>query len=262
MGLSTTIFGYFVIPKSYVNDLKKYVLFLKEKGYVREGSLYCVKHFSYFLNLNYLREIYDENKFVTPKNKDYRKDFELKFSMDYSKLPIIKDLSLLDFLILDRVRHFSITGFGFERREATLTQLKSDLLNEISYQKNLVQKLKEQLDLITKSQDLEKNFLNLLDGNLNVGFFLLKLKLQNIIKVSELLPTIFEGKKLSSLENFKEQVQMNVGSGSFDDIVILNEENIIKTVFKDLYPLFITSKSKFNEELNKLKVFYEFLKKS
>lgn len=259
-GLTGVVVGYFVLPNSYVNDLKNYITFLKERGYVREGSLFKMEKFNYFSNLNYLHELSEEGKFINSKSKHYRKDFELEFSMEYTKRSIIDTLSILDFLILDRARHISITGFSFERREATLTELKSDLLNEISHQRKIIRKLKEELEKFSQSDEISNQFLELLQNNQSLGFFVIKRRIFNILKICQLIPSIYENKKkISTIKEFKEIAQTSKNLGSFDDKLILNDNSSLKIVFNDILPLYLNNKNKFKSQIDNLNLFYEFL---
>ena len=59
-------------------------------------------------------------------------------------------------------------GFGFERRMDTLTKLKSDLINQIIIERNLIKDLKKVSERISTSKDLSKQFLNFLTSNKNI----------------------------------------------------------------------------------------------
>ncbi len=260
IGLTTAVFGYFVIPNSYVNDLKRYFINLKQRGYLKDGSIYRIEFFRNFLNLNYLKEFFGEGKFVTPNSKHYNNELELKFSLNYSDKTIFKNLSLLDFLLLDRVRHFSITGFGFERRTATLTQLKTDLLNEIFHQKKVVRKLRTQLDIIRKSEKIRTEFLNLLRRNQDLGFFLINKRISNVLKILRIIPKLKkEIFKINTIEDLKSILQRDKNFGTFDEKLVVNDIEALKLIYKDVLSLYTKNYDTFNEKLSHLTLFYEFL---
>ena len=80
----------------------------------------------------------------------------------------------MQFLIIDRIRFFSISGFGLEKRAKTLVTLKSDLIDEISTQRALIQNLKNNLNKFYISDYLRSEFLKFLNSFSNFGFFYIK----------------------------------------------------------------------------------------
>jgi hypothetical protein len=124
--------GYFVIPKIYVDDLKIYLEKFRDYGYALQIKLIILENVETFVNLNYFREYHDRKTIVNRNHKFYDNKYELDFSIAYAKEVVMHSLSLLDWLIIDRIRYVSQTGFNFERRAGALKLLKTDLINEIS----------------------------------------------------------------------------------------------------------------------------------
>ena len=257
LGLSIEVFGYMILPKVYNDDLQKCLKYLRKIGYIINYNIYSVEKYKHWVNLNYLKKEVDENQFVSPNNKIFRDDFILDFNLEYSNKEIKKKLELLDFFILDRVRGLSgFTGFGFERRESTISGLKTDLLNEISYETNKYKRFKEQVNIFQDSQILKKDFLEFLDLHKKEGFFLLLNKLNDTLKVLKIL----DDKNKKKWRNQKELISLALNNlTNFEDIIILKDKSIMKDFISNLIPLFLRSREQFKREIEKIELFYGFL---
>ena len=154
--------GFFLIPKRYFNDLQKFLTRCKEKGYVLQFRTNTFEINDGYSNLNYIREYHNKKTLVNKANKLYDKKYELHISMDYGQGEYTEKLSLLDWLIIDRIRWVSLTGFTFERRAGTLKHLKHDLANEVIVQRKLLNALKSTFGLVHSSSDLRDSFLEFL----------------------------------------------------------------------------------------------------
>ena len=257
LSLSIEIFGYMIIPGEYNDDLQKSLNYLRKIGYIINYSIYLVEEYRHWVNLNYLRKEVDETQFVFPTNKIFRKDFILDFKLEYSNKEIKKKLDLLDFLILDRVRGLSgFTGFGFERRESTISDLKTDLLDEISYESNKYKRFKEQVNKFQNSQILKNSFLEFLDINKKEGFFLLLNKLNATLKISKIL----DEKNKKKWRNQRELISLLLNNlTNFEDILILKDKSIMRGFINNVIPLFLRSKEQFKREIEKIELFHSFL---
>ncbi|GAJ00984.1 unnamed protein product, partial [marine sediment metagenome] len=146
--------GYFVIPQIYIDDIKIYLEKFRDYGYVLQIKLNILENAETSVNLNYFREYHDRKAIVNRNNKFYDSNYELNFSIAYAKEVVIHNLSLLDWLIIDRIRYVSQTGFNFERRAGALNLLKTDLINEIISQRKFITDLKTNLLIIHSSLKL------------------------------------------------------------------------------------------------------------
>jgi len=253
-------FGYIIIPNSYIKDLLQSLEYFKDTGFIHEIKLYEPEIGNYYLNLNYYTKLTDMDKILHSQRKGYRKDFELIFKTNYQKEVILENLSLLDFLILDRVRNISFTGFGFERRESTLKDLKSDLLKEISYQKNIIVRLRNVLDQFTESPNLKKKFLNLLQNNKNYSFFTFKEYMEQIVESLKLAIEII--KRNPSIRNpvsFKDIVKNEGVSTILHENLKFNNERVRNLLVNEYIPLYFRNKNLFDEEYQALLLFFEYL---
>ncbi len=260
IGYAQEFFGYIIIPNSYIKDLKQSLEFFKGTGFFQEIKIYEPETLHYFLNLNYYGNLTKMGKFLHAKRKGYRKDFELIFKTKYQKKVVLKELSLLDFIILDRVRNLSFTGFGFERRESTLKDLKSDLLKEISYQKNVIVQLRNVIDRFSKSPDLKNMFLDLLQNNKRYSFFTFTEYMKQIVDSIRLSMEILE--KNSSLTNpisFNEYINKKGISMALHKNFNLNNQRVRDLLVNKLIPLYFRNRNLFNEEYQAFLLFFEYL---
>ncbi|MCJ7652031.1 MAG: hypothetical protein MUP85_25810, partial [Candidatus Lokiarchaeota archaeon] len=259
-GHAREFFGYIIIPNSYVGDLLQSLEFFKDTGFFHEIKLYEPETMHYYLNLNYYRKLTEMDKILHSQRKGYRKDFELIFKTNYQKEVVLKKLSLLDFIILDRVRNLSVTGFGFERRESTLKDLKSDLLKEISYQKNIIVQLRNALDRFSESPDLKKKFFNLLQKNQRYSFFTFKEYMEQIVESLKLAREILKrNPSITDPVSFKDFVKKKGISTSFHKNLNLNNQRVRDLLMIELIPLYFRNKNLFNEEYQAFKLYNEYL---
>lgn len=151
--------GWFVVPRIYLKDLQAFLEKLEQRGYITNMTCVIPDIYENNLNANYFREFYKKGRIVNPDHRKYDKKYEIKFEVNYGKEFRKQELSILEFLLLDRVRNWSITGFGFQRREETLRSLKSDMLNEIFSQRAQITELWKNLNAFHEDQDLKASFL-------------------------------------------------------------------------------------------------------
>ena len=259
LGFSRDVIGYFNIPNNYVRDLKVYFHNLEEIGYFIEVNLYNLVDSNYILNLNYFRAEFENRRFISSNTKNFRKDFVLKSSFKYSRKRIVQNLSLLDFLILDRAKNTSFTGFGFERRESTLSDLKTDLLNEISRQSILLGKLSSILTEIQANNNLKNEIINYLTRNKKFGFFVNKHKIKNIYKLSKLIPELSKTiKTIPNKEKLHDILRSSQFSLNIEDKLILKDKEIIKLVFVDILKLYNNSIKQYQYRLQVLNLLEEY----
>ena len=259
-GFIREFFGYIIIPNSYLNDLMQSIEFFKDTGFIHEIKLYTPEALHYYLNLNFYRNLTEGGKILHSQRKGYRKDFELIFKTNYQKKVVLEKLSLLDFIILDRARILSFTGFGFERRESTLKDLKSDVLKEISYQKNIIVQLRNVLDRFFESPNSKKKFLNLLQNNQRYSFFTFKEYMEQIVESLKLAMEILKrNPSITDPVSFNNFVKKKGISMVLHENLNLNNQRVRDLLVRELIPLYFHNRNLFNEEYQALMNIHEYL---
>ena len=211
------------------------------------------------MNLNYFREYSQNKRFVNPKNRQYEKKYEIEFQMDFVNNSYNAELSLLDFLILDRIRFFSVSGFGFERRTETLDVLKSDLLNEIITQRAQINNLKEILNLFHNSIDLKVDFLQFLDVYKKFGFFYIKEMLEKQIALLNLMEEIINNDpNIINFIQFIDLINNQHSSNVIEEEILLNKKSIRNLILNDFISVYFQSKELYNKATWNYKNFYNF----
>jgi len=253
--------GYFVVPKIYLDDLKRFLEKLEDYGYALKIKLTVVEKSEAFLNLNYFREYHNKKTIINRNHKFYDRKYELDFSIAYGKEVIMPSLSLLDWLIIDRIRYFSQTGFNFERRSGTLKLLKSDLINEIISQRKFITDLKTNLLVIHSSLKLRKDFLEFLKTKESFGFFYIKNMLNDYIVTFNLIKDILiRNPSINSVFKFREHFKKQGLSKSIGNNITFINSTIKKAIFNHFLPLYFKSKENFEEAINKYTNFFEVIR--
>ncbi|MHA1461287.1 MAG: hypothetical protein ACTSO8_07370, partial [Promethearchaeota archaeon] len=250
--------GFFVVPNQYFGDLKKFLKRFEENGYILQIRMTIVKKYDSFVNLNYFREYHNKNSIINKEHKLYDKKYELANYMDYGQEVYKSKLTLLDWLIIDRVRYFSQYGFNFERRAGTLKVLKSDLINEVISQKKFITDLKSNLLIIHSSPELRDSFLEFLKTNESFGFFYIKNMLHKYIIVFDLIQEILKkNSSIKSVSKFLALIKEYGVSYSIESNITFNSSLIKKTIFNKLLPIYFKSKKSFEKEINKYTCFFQ-----
>ena len=241
------LFGFFVIPKVYLDDLEKFVKKLVNDGYIIKTSCLLINSAILFNNLNYFRPYSQKHRIITPKHNLYEKRYEIEFKLDFgTKFHDIR-LNLLDFLVLDRIRFFSVSGLGFERRAETLQSLKSDLLNDIVSERTIIKNLKSNLVFFHSSDELRTSILQLLESNKQFGFFYIKGILEDYLELTNFMKeVIIKNPEIKSIT----QLQQLIDNQNFS---LLIEKNLI---LKDIASNYFISKEKYEKNVEKIKKFY------
>jgi len=103
-GFSEEIYCTFVIPAVYLKDLINFIENLYNSNYIINKECYLWEFQENFLNLNYFREYFkDLRKIINPNHKNYDNDLEIKCSNLYGEPHKTINLSLLDWLIFEKV---------------------------------------------------------------------------------------------------------------------------------------------------------------
>ena len=250
--------GYFVIPTIYLDELKLYFEKFKDYGYILKIRLNILEKGGSFVNLNYFREYHDKKTIVNRNHKFYDNKYELDFSIAYAKEVIMPSLSLLDWLIIDRIRYFSQTGFNFERRAGSLKLLKTDFINEIISQRKFITDLKTNLLTIHSSLKLRNSFLEFLKTNESFGFFYIKNMLNDYIITFNIIKDILvKNPSINSVFKFREHFKKQGISNSIENNITFKNSTIKKSIFNQFIPLYFKSQENFEEEINKYFSFFK-----
>ncbi|MHA1490787.1 MAG: hypothetical protein ACTSRI_14220 [Promethearchaeota archaeon] len=253
--------GFFIAPRVFLKDIRNFLEKLEKLGYIINKTSFLYNKHENNLNLNYFREFYNKGRIINPKRKLYDKKYEIQFKIDFGKKFNNQRFSILEFLILDRVRYFSITGFTFERRTEGLKALKSDLVNEIYSQYALIKELKNNLKIFQFNQEFKKDLLKFLEKKKNLGFFYTKELLDNLIKSVNLVENfLLENQNIKNIYQFQDIIRKKPISQFIYDNIIFNENIIKKMIFQEFLPIYYQNKKKFKEELEKYSIFRDFFK--
>lgn len=254
------VFGYFLIPKVYLNDLISFIEKLYDYGYILEKKSYFVPYFLNILNLNYFREFHkSKRKIINPNHKKYESKYEISFEMEYKPSFYESKLSLLDWIILDRLRFVSVTGFTFEKRSETLSYLKSDLTDEVLSQSTLIENLEEKLSVFYKFPKFKEEIIDFLEKYIKFGFFYVKELLNNLLLCLDLIKKILsENFEIKSEYQLIEFLKENGISQSVEENIIYNNDNIFRIIFDIFIPLYFQSKEKFGQEIRKYQFIHDF----
>jgi len=250
--------GFFVIPKQYLVDLKKFLKKFEDNGYFIQIKLTSLEKAETFVNLNYFREYHNKKTIVNKENKFYENMYELDNSLDYGQEVYKSKLTLLDWLLIDRIRYFSHVGFNFERRTGVLKSLKTDLMDEVISQRKLIADLKSNLVNIHSSSELKDYFLEFLKTNEFFGFFYIKNKLAKFIIIFDLIKEILtKDPSINSVFKFLAYIKEHGVSHSIENNITFNVSPIRDTILKEILPIYFKSKEGFEKEINKFNNFYK-----
>ncbi|GAG75145.1 unnamed protein product, partial [marine sediment metagenome] len=163
--------------------------------------------------------------------------------------------SLLDFILLERVGNYSVTGLTFDKRIETLNALKEDIENEYRKQLGFIRQFNKNLKKVIKSFKID--FLQFINQNQSKGFFyiydiLSKIKISSNL-IEQLLkknPDITNG---YLLENYLSKSSISL---TIEENIILHNKNLKKILFRELIPKYFQSIKLFRTEIEKISLYY------
>ncbi|TFG24499.1 MAG: hypothetical protein EU532_12510 [Promethearchaeota archaeon] len=246
------ILMYLVIPVCYLEDLMAFLKHMFEKSYSPRHFALIREEQEHYVNLNYFKEEFSEKGFINPKNKNYRKDLLVRYKSSSESKFFKPNLTFLDFLILDRIRWFSVHGIGFENRADNLKLLKSDLLNQIYYQKSNIIELKDILKKIYKSSLLKRALVSILDKFREKGFFYLKKELEQTIQNLKTLEDIIILDDIKSIEELNNYLATNFYSQLIEYNLSFKRQSNRRFNIYDLIKIYFKSETKF---VNKIEIY-------
>lgn len=253
---SVEVSGWFVFPLGYQKDLLNFLSKLESFGYIIKKVCCLIENSENFLNLNYFREFYKKGRIINPNHTQYNEKYEIDFKIDFYRNKDVVRLSILDYVILNRLPYWSTDGFSFERRAETLRKIKSDLFNEILSQTRSIKKLRKNIEIFHENSEVQKSFLQFLKRNQNFGFFYIKELLKDLIISIKFTKTILSrNPNIKSIVQFQDFVDKKSIGLKIDEFIIFNKKNIKKIIYQDLFPIYFQNRKEFNNELNKYRIF-------
>ena len=242
------ILGYFLLPQCYYEDLISFIRKLENSKYVIQSKIYTYDKSQENLNFNYFRSFSKKKGLLDTINTQYDEKYEIQFQIEYGNKPFESKLSLIEWLLIDRVRYFSITGFGFEKREKNLNLLKSDLINEIISQQALISELKKNLKQIHSSLGLKEKILNFIENNEKFGFFYIKNILNEYITVFKLFKKLLiDQGDVKTRYQLSEVLTNNFASKSIEDNILFSNKKIKNDFVNEFLLIYLKSQPKFLE---------------
>lgn len=255
--------GYAVLPKVYLNDFVNFIKRLRNFNYIISYHCLLRTYQNHLINLNYFRENSQNKAVINPNHKTYKKNCEIEFIVNFGELFYRKELSILDYLVIDRIRHFNVSGFGFERGTEILNVLKLDLLNEIINQRTLIKNLKNILNSFYVDNDLKTEFLQFIDIYKKCGFFYLRKILEDyLIIISILEKIIIDDQYIKDFTKFHNFIKKQYESHQIEDNILLNNSILIKSIFREIVSLHSNSKDLFKKNVEKYKKFSKLIEAS
>ena len=255
-GFTLTLVGYIFMPKGYERDLIKFLKQMKAEAYAINIKLFNLVDSENNLNLNYFREFQDRKLIINRNHPEYEKKYEITQTRDYTISEEIYSPSLIEFLILDRVRYYSITGFGFEREREVLNILKSDFLNDLLSQASTIKKLRKYLTLLHKKKPSTNKLSNMLNLFSSSGIFFIKETVDSIIEQSKFIKDFTEKNNINTQYEFKKFVQQKEIDLYTE---LLNNDQVKQLFIEKLLPLFFKNRQKYKKTIRIHSFFSELL---
>jgi len=251
--------GWFVIPISYLNDLKTFIKKMEDFNYIIDKNCFIYSKVQNNLNLNYFREFYKAGRLINPNHTLYDNKYEITFEIKHSQKHLSHEFSLLEFLLLDRVKYWSFAGFSFEKTTKNLNFLKSDLINEIISQKALINDLKKNLQIFHRNEELKAKLLIFLEEYKEFGFFYLQELLENLISTITLaIAVLTENTHIKNVYQFQEFIKKRGIAKSIEENIIINSSEIKKIVYRQLISQYFQDKNSFIKKLKNFQIFNDF----
>jgi hypothetical protein len=252
-GFSREYIGYLIYPKVYKADIDRFLMNLQTNGWLLSAELFPIENAQFFFNLNYYTTHAQGQRFIPSTSRVHRSEWHFDTHHLYAQQTSGIPISLLDWFIIKRARQISISGFGFERRESTLSSLRDDLLGEISKQEKIILDLRFLINEFSNNPEVAKTTAELISKNLDSGFFTLLHRIITICKLYDQLKIFqkesnnFKKQKLSQAE-FKDQIK---NTGFFDTLrenLLIADPKLHSFLIKKLFPLYNSSEKTFNQE--------------
>lgn len=250
------ISGYVVIPNIYLNDFKRFLEKLEAFGYLIKYHCLLLNTHRHSVNLNYLREYTKKRRIINPEHNQYSMKNEIEFELEMDSNYDNNELSLLDFLLFDRIRYYSAIGLGFERRSDMIHTIKSDLLNEIITERVKIKDLRNILKIFQESIDLTTGFIHLLEANKKFGFFYIKATLETSYTLLKLMERVLNNNSnIKNYSQFQNLVENQDLSQQIEEKILFKNFYSQNGNIKEFFTIFYQSKKEYNKRIKNLKKF-------
>lgn len=230
---SNSLFGYIVLPTNYLNDSLELLKGLKNEKFLIEYKIFLRLHQEHILNLNYFKKEFSKKVIPHPNYKSYDQKYVInakaEFGDSFHKYP----LSIIDFLIFDRIRWFSFSGLGFERNEENVALLKSDLFDEITSQRSFISNLKQRLKIIYKNKALKEKIIELIKNNREFGFFLCKEKIDTHLELIKTFESKIINTNIQDYDGFKNSI--NSLFTSIEENINFKKDTDVKRLIEEYF---------------------------
>lgn len=251
-------------PKSYENDIIRFIEKLEEFGYIIDKTLILQKEFkNNSINLNYFRNYYKKGRLINPKHPNYDEKYEISFETFYGSQKLQREWTILDTMILENIVQWNVEAIGFERRTNVFRLIKSRIIYEILSQKNLIKNIKKKIQIIQDNTKIKQFFITLLNNNKNFGFFYIKEYLEGIkkylVKVDKIL---FRNPDIKNIFQFQEYIKKNGIFNKLDEAILFDRTDLKKDVFNRFIPLYFNNIEAFKEHLKYIGILSDFFKYS
>ncbi|MHA1192240.1 MAG: hypothetical protein ACTSP9_08090 [Promethearchaeota archaeon] len=257
---SIELWGYVVIPKVYKDDFNDFLKKLNLNNYITNFYSLLLISKEHIVNLNYFKNHTKNQRIIDPTHRNYDRKLEIEFKISFNEEFKTQKLKPLDFLLLDRIRWFSVTGFGFERREENLKIIKSDILNEIAARRSFITGLKANLRKFYRAEEFRKQAIDFLEKNKLTGNFYLKNVLGKYLKTIHIIDVFLEeNKNLKNIEDLKSFITNQSSLYFYQNILALTDKSIIDFLLKDLYLLYFKSKNLYKKKIQLYKDIFELI---
>jgi len=257
---SIEIWGYIVIPKVYIDDFNDFLRKLNLNNYIINFHSLLLISKEHIVNLNYFKKDTKNLRVIDPTHRNYDRNLELEFEIGFGEEFTTQKLKPLEFLLLDRIRWFSVNGFGFEPREENLKIIKSDLLNEIDAKRSFIIELEANLRNFYRTEEFRRQAIIFLEKNKLTGHFYLKKVLGKYLKTIKIIEALLEeNKNLKNMGDLKSLITNQTSLYFYQKNLFLVNKSIIDFLLNDLYPLYFESKNSYKNRIQLYKEISELI---
>ncbi|MFX1280642.1 MAG: hypothetical protein ACFFA3_14800 [Promethearchaeota archaeon] len=247
-------------PSIYLKDILSYLNKLYLKGYLISKNFLLYKTVKNSLNFNYFTDEIYSKTFVNPSIKGYRKNYEIEHLTEFPINPLIYPLSILEYVILFRIRNFSVTGLTFDKRRETLNAIKEEVENEYRKQQGYINSFKKNFTKLFESKQTKKEFLEFLEQNQKFGIFVLLEKISSILNLSVSIEKILgENLNFNNINQLELHIKKSGTINLLEENLILRDKYAHKVLFNDILPLSFKSGELYRKEIEKIKFYHDII---
>ena len=251
-GFGVEVSCYLLIPEQYFKDVVHFMSGLESKGYIIKKKISRYHKFRVTRNLNAFST---KSPLLNPKKKYYRKEFEIECEMSYG--PSKRPIEFFDWVLIEKSRQVSASGLGLERKNELLSDIKKEISQEITSQRNLIEEVIENLHRVYNSQYLSQKLIKIINENQRFGSFYITKMMSNYVSILKQIRDIMvENPSLKNYYHFQEFLN-NRGISK-----VLEENTIFESLDKKVISNFVSlkTKPKMDKEIDDYEYLYKTLK--